>query len=118
LPELRARERGRRAFLLSLRSCARVAAAREERKVVTCLFCDLVGFTARAERMDPEDVRRLLRPWYAWLKAGKKLLAEGQGAEASAHLQRSLVLYRPLAATRYIRKAEELLAGGGLEIPA
>jgi class 3 adenylate cyclase/tetratricopeptide (TPR) repeat protein len=39
--------------------------AREERKVVTCLFCDLVGFTARAERMDPEDVRRLLQPYHA-----------------------------------------------------
>ena len=38
---------------------------REERKVVTCLFCDLVGFTARAERMDPEDVRRLLQPYHA-----------------------------------------------------
>ena len=39
-------------------------APREERKVVTCLFCDLVGFTARAERMDPEDVRRLLQPYH------------------------------------------------------
>jgi hypothetical protein len=27
---------------------------REERKVVTVLFADLVGFTARSERMDPE----------------------------------------------------------------
>ncbi|MDQ3669723.1 MAG: zinc-ribbon domain-containing protein, partial [Actinomycetota bacterium] len=41
------------------------APAREERKVVTCLFCDLVGFTARAESMDPEDVRRLLQPYHA-----------------------------------------------------
>jgi predicted ATPase/class 3 adenylate cyclase len=41
------------------------APAREERKVVTCLFCDLVGFTARAEQMDPEDVRRLLQPYHA-----------------------------------------------------
>ena len=32
---------------------------RQERKVVTVLFCDLVGFTMRAERMDPEDVRAL-----------------------------------------------------------
>ena len=32
---------------------------REERKVVTVLFADLVGFTARAERLDPEDVRAL-----------------------------------------------------------
>ncbi|MBA2440440.1 MAG: hypothetical protein H0V50_07180 [Thermoleophilaceae bacterium] len=33
---------------------------REERKVVTALFCDLVGSTARAERLDPEDVRLAL----------------------------------------------------------
>ena len=43
--------------------------AREERKVVTCLFCDLVGFTARAERMDPEDVRRLLQPYHARVRS-------------------------------------------------
>ena len=43
--------------------------AREERKVVTCLFCDLVGFTARAERMDPEDVRRLLQPYHSRVRA-------------------------------------------------
>ncbi len=29
----------------------------EERKVVTALFCDLVGFTARSDQADPEDVR-------------------------------------------------------------
>jgi class 3 adenylate cyclase/tetratricopeptide (TPR) repeat protein len=44
-------------------------AAREERKVVTCLFCDLVGFTARAERMDPEDVRRVLAPYHAQVRS-------------------------------------------------
>ena len=32
----------------------------EERKVVTCLFCDLVGFTATSESADPEDVDRML----------------------------------------------------------
>jgi class 3 adenylate cyclase len=41
--------------------------AREERKVVTVLFADLVGFTARAERLDPEDVRALLAPYHAHL---------------------------------------------------
>jgi predicted ATPase/class 3 adenylate cyclase len=45
------------------------AAPREERKVVTCLFCDLVGFTARAEAMDPEDVHRLLQPYHARVRA-------------------------------------------------
>jgi class 3 adenylate cyclase/tetratricopeptide (TPR) repeat protein len=38
--------------------------AREERKVVTVLFADLVGFTSRAERMDPEDVRALLHGYH------------------------------------------------------
>ncbi len=34
--------------------------AREERKVVSVVFADLVGSTAMAERSDPEDVRALL----------------------------------------------------------
>ena len=41
------------------------AAAAEERKVVSVLFADLVGFTGRAERLDPEDVRALLAPYHA-----------------------------------------------------
>jgi predicted ATPase/class 3 adenylate cyclase len=43
--------------------------AREERKVVTVLFADLVGFTSRAEQMDPEDVRALLAPYHQRLRA-------------------------------------------------
>jgi class 3 adenylate cyclase len=39
-------------------------APREERKVVTVLFCDLVGSTAQAERLDPEDVRALLSRYH------------------------------------------------------
>ncbi len=46
-----------------------VESQREERKVVTCLFCDLVGFTSRSERMDPEDVRALLQPYHARLRS-------------------------------------------------
>src|SRR5712691_10100340 len=44
------------------------APAREERKVVTVLFADLVGFTQRAEQMDPEDVRALLAPYWERLR--------------------------------------------------
>ena len=36
---------------------------------MTCLFCDLVGFTARAERMDPEDVRSLLQPYHSLVRS-------------------------------------------------
>ena len=35
----------------------------EERKVVTTLFCDLVGFTAMSEAADPEDVDAVLREY-------------------------------------------------------
>src|SRR5580658_10393842 len=44
------------------------AAVREERKVVSVLFCDLVGFTAASEHADPEDVRARLRPYHARLQ--------------------------------------------------
>jgi class 3 adenylate cyclase len=42
--------------------------ALEERKIVTVLFCDLVGFTAASEQQDPEDVRARIRPYHARLR--------------------------------------------------
>jgi len=42
---------------------------KQERKVVTVLFADLVGFTARAEQMDPEDVAAVLAPYHARLRS-------------------------------------------------
>jgi len=42
--------------------------ARKERKVVTVVFADLVGFTARAETLDPEDVEAILSPYHARLR--------------------------------------------------
>jgi class 3 adenylate cyclase/tetratricopeptide (TPR) repeat protein len=40
----------------------------EERKHVSVLFVDLVGFTARSDDADPEDVRATLRPYHAAVK--------------------------------------------------
>jgi len=36
-----------------------------ERKVVTTMFCDLVGFTGFCEQVDPEEADRVLREFYA-----------------------------------------------------
>jgi len=36
----------------------------EERRLVSVLFVDLVGFTSRSEKLDPEDVRAFLVPYY------------------------------------------------------
>src|SRR4051812_4368783 len=43
---------------------ARASEARE-RKNVTVLFCDLVGFTAAADGADPEEVQARLSPYHA-----------------------------------------------------
>src|SRR5215831_12393743 len=37
---------------------------REERRIVSVVFVDLVGFTARSEQLDPEDVRAILAPYH------------------------------------------------------
>jgi class 3 adenylate cyclase/tetratricopeptide (TPR) repeat protein len=42
---------------------------RRERKVVTVLFADLVGFTSRAETLDPEDVEAIVTPFFARLRS-------------------------------------------------
>ena len=43
---------------------ARTTKPDDERKVITALFCDLVGSTELADRLDPEDVDRLLRAYH------------------------------------------------------
>jgi class 3 adenylate cyclase len=53
--------------------------AREERKVVTVFFCDLVGFTAKAERLDPEDVQAILGPYHKRVRS--ELLRHGGTVE-------------------------------------
>ncbi|CAN5573076.1 hypothetical protein BH18ACT16_BH18ACT16_14920 [soil metagenome] len=40
----------------------------EERKVVSVLFVDLVGFTARSHNLDPEDVRAAVQSYHRLLK--------------------------------------------------
>jgi len=52
-------------FCLECGAALSVAAPLEERKVVSILFCDLVGFTAASENADPEDVRARIRPYHA-----------------------------------------------------
>ncbi len=41
------------------------ASVAQERKVVSVLFCDLVGFTAASEQADPEEVAARVAPYHA-----------------------------------------------------
>jgi class 3 adenylate cyclase/predicted ATPase len=43
--------------------------AAEERKLVTAIFCDLVGSTARSESLDIEDVKELVSPYHARVRS-------------------------------------------------
>ena len=45
------------------------APAREVRKVVTVLFCDVSGSTALGERIDPESLRRVMSRYFETAKA-------------------------------------------------
>src|SRR3954462_1559629 len=45
-----------------------LVASTDERKVVTALFCDLVGSTELADGAGPEDVDRLLPAYHALVK--------------------------------------------------
>src|SRR6266516_2421271 len=51
------------------------AGARELRKTVTVLFCDLTGSTALGETLDPERLRALLARYFERMKA----IVEGHG---------------------------------------
>ncbi len=41
----------------------------EERRLVTALFCDLVGFTPLSERLDPEEVRDIQTEYFAAMRS-------------------------------------------------
>ena len=47
----------------------RSTSVREQRKVVTVLFCDLVGSTALGESTDPEALRARMRRYFEDLRA-------------------------------------------------
>src|SRR5947207_760516 len=55
------------------------AAPNEERRFISVLFVDLVGFTARAEKLDPEDVRAILTPYHETVR--REIESFGGGVE-------------------------------------
>ena len=71
MPELRARERRttRASAVRAGRRSPSAEPSREQRKVVTVLFCDLVGSTALGESTDPEALRARMRRYFEDLRA-------------------------------------------------
>jgi class 3 adenylate cyclase len=69
VPELRRESPADARFCSQCATPLEAAPPRGERTVVTVLFCDLVGFTSRAERLDPGDVRAVLAGYHAHVRA-------------------------------------------------
>jgi class 3 adenylate cyclase/tetratricopeptide (TPR) repeat protein len=94
----------------------------EERKAVTALFCDLVGFTAASESADPEDVDRVLGAYFGVARAQ----IEGHGGVVEKFIGDAVVGIFGVPAAheddperavraglRIVEEAENLVAIGG-----
>ena len=71
--------------------------------MVTAVFVDLVGFTGRSERLDPEDFRAFLAPYHARAKAEvmadmKEVYAEAKGMGYDTKIMRQVIRIRKMDA--------------------
>ena len=99
-------------------------AAGEERKVVSVLFVDLVGFTSRSDRADPEDVRATLRPYHERVKADierfggtvEKFIGDAVMAVFGAPVSHEDDAERAVRSALRILETIEELRGEGLDV--
>ncbi|MEH1055618.1 adenylate/guanylate cyclase domain-containing protein [Micromonospora sp. CPCC 206171] len=86
---------------------------REERRVVSVLFADIVGSTALTERLDPEDVRALQRAYFDtvagvlrhWDGVVEKYVGDAVMALFGARRSDGLDAYRAVRAALEIQRA-------------
>lgn len=98
-----------------------VVAAREERRTVTIVFVDMVGFTTRTEDLDPEDVRDLQREYFRsvsnvlrrWNGVVEKYVGDAVMAVFGAPVSTDHDAYRAVRAGLEI---QELFGGSGRPI--
>src|SRR5215471_18127638 len=99
-------------------------APRDERRVVSVIFVDLVGHTARSERLDPEDVRALLAPYHDRVRREiesfggvvEKFIGDAIMGVFGAPLAHGDDAERAVRAGFVVRDAVCAMPGGGLQI--
>ena len=97
---------------------------RDERRIVTVIFVDLVGFTARAERLDPEEVRAVLAPYHDRVRREiesfggvvEKFIGDAVMGVFGAPLAHGDDAERAVRAALVVRDIVGELAGGDLQI--
>src|SRR6476660_6654053 len=110
--------------LLCGASVATDEAAGIERRIVTVIFVDLVGFTSRAERLDPEDVRAVLTPYHERVRREiesfggvvEKFIGDAVMGVFGAPVAHGDDAERAVRAALVVRDIAGELAGGDLQI--
>jgi class 3 adenylate cyclase len=95
-----------------------------ERRIVTVIFVDLVGFTARAERLDPEEVQAILTPYHERVRREiesfggvvEKFIGDAVMGLFGAPLAHGDDAERAVRAALVVRDSVGELAGGDLQI--
>jgi class 3 adenylate cyclase len=98
---------------------------RDERKVVSVLFADMVGSTSRAEDLDPEDVRAFLVDYYARVRSElerfggtvEKFIGDAVVALFGAPAAHEDDAERAVRAALAVRGAVEEMADEDLHVP-
>ena len=96
----------------------------DERRIVTVIFVDMVGFTSRAEQLDPEDVRALLSPYHDRVRREiesfggvvEKFIGDAVMGVFGAPLAHGDDAERAVRAALAIRDIAGELGGGGMQI--
>jgi class 3 adenylate cyclase len=96
----------------------------DERRIVSVIFVDLVGFTARAEQLDPEEVRALLVPYHDHVRREiesfggvvEKFIGDAVMGLFGAPLAHGDDAERAVRAALVVRDGVKELAGGDLQI--
>ena len=92
---------------------AEPAPAREQRKTLTILFCDVAGSTALGEQLDPEALRRVMRRYFDEMTA----VVERHGGTVEKFIGDAVMavfgipLVREDDALRAVRAAAEIRTG-------
>jgi class 3 adenylate cyclase len=95
-----------------------------ERRIVSVIFVDLVGFTARAEQLDPEEVQAFLKPYHERVRSEiesfggvvEKFIGDAVMGVFGAPVAHGDDAERAVRAALVVRDAVGEVAGGDLQI--
>jgi class 3 adenylate cyclase len=96
----------------------------DERRVISVIFVDLAGFTARAERLDPEEVRAVLAPYHERVRREiesfggvvEKFIGDAVMGVFGAPVAHGDDAERAVRAALVVRDCASELADGGLQL--